>query len=156
MIDLLTKKNIFGPLKAFIYNVEWQKRGLPHTQILLWLANKVQPDSIDAIISAKIPDKQQDPILHNIFIKNMIHGSCGFHNHASPYMKENICSKKYPKHFISEKQYGDNSYPTYRRMSPDNGGNRVIIRVKGTEMSVNNRWVFPYNSMLSRLSMHIY
>ena len=83
MIDLLTKKHIFGPTQAFVYSVEWQKRGLPHVHILLWLANKVQPDSIDDIISAEIPDKQQEPILHNIVIKNMIYGTCGFHNPAS-------------------------------------------------------------------------
>ncbi|CAB3235853.1 unnamed protein product [Arctia plantaginis] len=150
MIDLLTKKNIFGPSKAFVYSVEWQKRGLPHAHILLWLANKVQPDSIDAIISAEIPDQQQDPILHNIVIKNMIHGPCGFHNPASPCMKENICSKKYPRHFISETQTGDDGYPTYRRRSLDNGGKTATIRVKGTEMSVDNRWVVPYNPVLSR------
>ncbi|XP_053597308.1 uncharacterized protein LOC128668406 [Microplitis demolitor] len=151
MIDLLTKKNIFGPSKAFVYSVEWQKRGLPHAHILLWLANKVQPDSIDAIISAEIPDIQQDPILHNIVIKNMIHGPCGFHNPSSPCMKENVCSKKFPRHFISETQTGDDGYPTYRRRSPDNGGNTAIIRVKGTEMSVDNRWVVPYNPLLSRI-----
>lgn len=150
MTDILTKKNIFGPSKAFVYSVEWQKRGLPHAHILLWLANKVQPDSIDAIISAEIPDKQQDPVLYNIVVKNMIHGPCGFHNPASPCMKENICSKKYPRHFISETQTGDDGYPTYRRKSPDNGGNTAIIRVKGTEMSVDNRWVVPYNPVLSR------
>ncbi|XP_054083761.1 uncharacterized protein LOC114804961 [Zeugodacus cucurbitae] len=148
MIDLLTKKNIFGPSKAFVCSVEWQKRGF---HILLWLAKKVQLDSIDAIITAEIPDKQQDPILHNIIIKNMIHGPCGFHNPASPCMKENVCSKKYPKHFISETQTGDDVYPTYRRRSPDNRGNTAVIRVKGTEMSVDNRRVVPYNPVLSRI-----
>lgn len=47
---LLNKKYIFGPTKAFVYSVEWQKRGLPHAHILLWLTNKVQPDSIEDII----------------------------------------------------------------------------------------------------------
>lgn len=150
MIDLLTKKNIFGPSKAFVYSVEWQKRGLPHAHILLWLANKVQPDSIETIISAEIPDKQQYPMLYNIVIKNMIHGPCGFHNPASPCMKENICSKKYPRQFISETQTGDDGYPTYKRRSPDNGVNTAVIRVKGTEMRVDNRWVVPYNPVLSR------
>ena len=93
MIDLLTKKHIFRPTQAFVYSIEWQKRGLPHAHILLWLANKVQPDSIDDIILAEIPDKQQDPILHNIVIKNIIHGPCRFYNPVSPCMKENICSK---------------------------------------------------------------
>nr|XP_026491794.1 uncharacterized protein LOC113397591 [Vanessa tameamea] len=141
MIVLLMKKNIFGPSKAIVYSVDWQKSGLPHAHVLLWLANKVQPDSIDAIISAEIPDRQQDPILYNIVIKNMIHGPCGFHNPASPCIKGNICSKKYPRNFISETQTGDDVYPTYRRRSPDNGGNTAIIRVKGTEMSVDNSWV---------------
>ena len=94
IIELLKKKHIFGSTEAFVYRVEWQKGGLPHAHILLWLGNKVQPDSIDDLISAEIPDKQQDPILNNIVIKNMIHGPCGFYNSAPPYMKENICSKK--------------------------------------------------------------
>ena len=82
LIDLLTKKHIFGPTQAFVYRVE------QHTHILLWLANKVQTASID-----EIPDKQQEHILHNIVIKNMIHSPCKFHNPESPCMKENICSK---------------------------------------------------------------
>ncbi|GBP66856.1 ATP-dependent DNA helicase pif1 [Eumeta japonica] len=56
-----------------------------------------------------------------------------------------------PEHFISETQTGDDGYPTYRRRSPDNGGFTAIIRVKGTEMSVDNRWVVPYNPLLSRI-----
>lgn len=54
----MTKKHIFGPTQAFVYSVEWQKEVYPHAHILLWLANEVQPDSIDDIISAEIPDKQ--------------------------------------------------------------------------------------------------
>lgn len=33
IIDLLTKKHIFGPTQAFVYSVEWKKRGLPHARI---------------------------------------------------------------------------------------------------------------------------
>ena len=93
MIDLLTKKHLFGPTSAFFFCVERQKRGLPQAHILLWLANKVQSDCVYHIISVEIPDKQQDPILRNIVIKNMIHGPCEFHNPVSPSMKERICSK---------------------------------------------------------------
>ena len=35
---------------------EWQKRGLPHAHILIWLVDKVRPEEIDKIISAEIPD----------------------------------------------------------------------------------------------------
>ena len=62
-----------------------------------------------------MPDKQQDPILNNIVIKNMIHCPCIFHNPASPCLKEIICSNKYPRSFISETQTDDDFYPTYRR-----------------------------------------
>jgi hypothetical protein len=120
-----TTYRVFGPTQAFVY-----------AHVLLWLANKVQPNSIDDIISAEIPDKQQDLILHYIVIKNMIHGPCGFYNAASPCMKEYICSKKYPRSFISETQTGDDRYPTHRRRSPDNGGNRGIVRVRETEINV--------------------
>lgn len=82
----------------------------------------------------------------------MIHGPCGFYNPASPCMKENICFKKYPRHFISAMllQTGNYGYPTYRRRSPENSGNTAIIHVIGIKMSVDNRWVVPYNPVLSR------
>ena len=47
-----------------IYTIEWQKRGLPHAHILIFLqpANKYpNPEDIDKIISAKIPNKYTDP-----------------------------------------------------------------------------------------------
>ena len=41
MMDEITKKNVFGETTAFCYTIEFQKRGLPHAHILLWLKNKV-------------------------------------------------------------------------------------------------------------------
>ena len=37
-----------------MYSVEWQKRGLPHAHILIWLLEKIRPEEIDTIISAEI------------------------------------------------------------------------------------------------------
>jgi hypothetical protein len=34
-------------------------------------------DSVDSIISAEIPDKNVDPLCHDIVSKFMIHGPCG-------------------------------------------------------------------------------
>ena len=34
LMELLTKKNVLGPVKGFMYTVEFQKRGLPHAHIL--------------------------------------------------------------------------------------------------------------------------
>ena len=43
-----------------MYTMEYQKRGLPHAHILLWVApeTKVKPEDIDLVISAEIPDKE--------------------------------------------------------------------------------------------------
>ncbi|XP_044597579.1 uncharacterized protein LOC123274154 [Cotesia glomerata] len=35
LIDLLTKGQLFGPVKCYMYSVEWQKRGLPHAHCLI-------------------------------------------------------------------------------------------------------------------------
>ena len=56
--DALTKGHVFGATLCWMYSVEWQKRGLPHTHILVWLQNKIRPDQIDSIISAELPDPQ--------------------------------------------------------------------------------------------------
>ncbi|CAH2098234.1 unnamed protein product [Euphydryas editha] len=47
MINLLTKDKVFGSTLCFMYSVEWQKRGLPHAHILLWLVDKIRPEAID-------------------------------------------------------------------------------------------------------------
>ena len=59
-----------------MYSVEWQKRGLPHCHILLWLGNKIRTDQIDKVISAEIPDPNADPQLYTIVTNHLIHGPC--------------------------------------------------------------------------------
>ena len=81
----------------------------------------------------------------------MVHGPCGSHNPTSPCMKENMCSKKFPRRLLIDTQTGDDGYPNYRRRAPDCGGNTCVLKVKGTEMEIDNRWVVPYNPVLLRI-----
>lgn len=146
IMDLLTKRKIFGEVCCFMYSVEWQKRGLPHIHILLWLKNSITTDLIDKVISAEIPDPETDPKLYEIVKSNMMHGPCGSFNFKSPCMKQNSCSKRFPKQLIKETQTGEDGYPQYRRRSPEDGG--FTVDIKG--VCLDNRWVVPYNAVLSR------
>ena len=84
----LLKNGAFGKMRAFLYTIEYQKRGLPHAHILLWVTpeDKVKPEDIDLVISAEIPDKEQDPELCKMVMAHMIHSPCGNLNQNSPCM----------------------------------------------------------------------
>ncbi|KAL7291663.1 hypothetical protein TKK_0014700 [Trichogramma kaykai] len=67
LLNDLTKCHIFGEAVAFTYVIEFQKRGLPHVHLLLWLSssNKVRNSTdVDRIISAEIPDEIMYPRLY--------------------------------------------------------------------------------------------
>jgi len=56
-----------------MYTVEWQNRGLPHNiHLLLWLTNKIQQDQIDSVITAEIPNKEEDQKLYDTVVKHMV------------------------------------------------------------------------------------
>ena len=93
LMNDLVKKQIFGRVKAHLYSIEWQKRGLPHVHILLWMAHKVTAEFVDKTVCAEIPNKEKDPKLYDIVTRCMIHGPCiGFdenqpccHSHKKKY-----------------------------------------------------------------------
>ncbi|GBP05538.1 hypothetical protein EVAR_3035_1 [Eumeta japonica] len=68
-LNLFVKDEIFGKVKCYMASVEWQKRGLPHCHLLFWLETKIQPDEIDSVIVAELPNQQNDPILYDIVTK---------------------------------------------------------------------------------------
>lgn len=151
LIDVITKSHIFGETKCWLYSVEWQKRGLPHAHILIWLQDKIAPTQIDQIISAELPDPAVDPELFEIVKSNMIHGPCGAYNPLSPCMKDGRCTKRYPRPLVQETQTGNDGYPLYRRRHPDNGGRTTTLTVNRVETVVNNSWIVPYNPLLSKI-----
>ena len=63
-----------------VYTVEYQKRGLPHAHILLFIHNNDKHPTateIDKIISAKIPDLNKEPLAYDAVKQYMVHGPCG-------------------------------------------------------------------------------
>ena len=51
---MLKTEIMFGKPRTWLYSVEWQKHGLPHAQILVWLIpeHKITPDKINNIVCA--------------------------------------------------------------------------------------------------------
>ena len=137
---------------AVIYTIEFQKRGLPHAHILVFLRPEfrcLHPNQIDKIISAEIPDKHSDPNLYAIVASLMIHGPCGHQNTQSPCMVNNKCSKHFPKKFVDTTVIDSDGYPVYKRR--DNG-----VCIKKGESFVDNRYVVPYNrKLLMKYNAHI-
>ena len=141
----ICKKHIFGKCIAFTYVIEFQKRGLSHIHMLIFL------DKEDQIISAEIHDKSTNPQLYKIVKHIMIHGPCGQQNINSPCMDKNVeqSTKKFPKQFINNTII-ISGYPLYRRR---NDG-RTIHYSKNKW--VNNMFVVPYNPyLLLKFNSHI-
>ncbi|XP_057419198.1 uncharacterized protein LOC130713450 [Lotus japonicus] len=147
LIGTLKSGIIFGPLDAGMYTIEFQKRGLPHAHILLWLSknNKlVTTSDIDKFISAEIPDPILHPRLNKVVSTYMLHGPCGSGFSKSPCMSNGKCTKFFPKNFQETTIIDDDGYPVYRRR--DTG---VYVEKKGLRM--DNSYVVPYNPQLLML-----
>jgi len=83
LLDDIRSGTIFGPVLAILYSIEFQKRGLPHVHILLWIdkkGNDITPEIINTWISAEIPDPTSDPLGYILISEHMIHGPCGEKN----------------------------------------------------------------------------
>ena len=104
---------------------------------------------IDTYISAEIPDPSIDPLGYALVAEHMIHGPCGADNPRYPCMKDDKCSKRFPKPYQPETSVSSDGFAVYRRRQND-----FFVEKSGFKM--DNRWVVPHNmSLLKRYQAHI-
>jgi len=127
-----------------MYTIEFQKRGLPHAHILIFLHPSSKypiPEDIDQIISAEIPDLKRHIELYNLVKSHMIHGPCGLSRLSSTCMKNRKCSKYFPKKFIEQTIFDQDGYPVYKRSAKTH----TVVK---NGIVLDNRHVVPYNTKL--------
>ncbi|CAN6931205.1 unnamed protein product [Brassica oleracea] len=144
----LEKGTFFSP-----YIAEFQKRGLPHAHMLLWLENAPKIPSasdINAIISAELPNKTDDPVWFALVERHMMHGPCGKDRPSSPCMSNQVCSKKYPRRYTDSTTIDKSGYIIYRRRQEDPN---FVLEGK---TRLDNRFVIPHNiDILKKYESHI-
>ena len=129
MEELKTK---YGEYAAKFGVLEFQKRGLPHVHILLWLSGDdriTSAEGIDEIVAAIIPNENLK--LRDIIVKQMVH-DCG------PRCRDATgkCTKRFPKPHCEESTYqtvdpttGEENVEAVPRRPKDNdwtNGERVV------------------------------
>lgn len=152
LMAVITKHKVFGATRCCMYSTRWQKRGLPHAYILVWLQNRKGSEQVDNMISAELPDSEEDQILSGIVLRSMVHGPCGLLNPNLSRMDENHqCTKRYPQAFLRETQTGEDGCPLYRRRCPEDGSLPAVRESRSNCFTINNSWIVAYRSMLSRM-----
>ncbi|KAK9050036.1 hypothetical protein SSX86_030995 [Deinandra increscens subsp. villosa] len=152
LIKDIKEKSLFGKIQAVVYTIEFQKHGLPHAHICLFMhpdSKLPTPDHIDHVISAEIPDHNEDPELYSLVQDFMIHGPCGHHNTKSPCMVKDKCSKNFPKKFRERTSTDSDGFPLYRRRRDG----PTIVK---SGADIDTRFVVPYNKfLLKKYQAHI-
>ena len=156
---------------GFVYSIEFQKRGMPHCHMLLFMEKGHEPNTpekIDELVWARIPDEPSpdDPeerkiflrALHRAVLRHMIHSRCkgvdSAYCNAGKKEHWTMCSKRFPKPYSEFTIIGDNNYAVLAR--PKNGP--VVHKDAYGEKNVAHdcQWVVSYNpTLLVALDSHV-
>ncbi|KAG3166565.1 hypothetical protein PC128_g19681 [Phytophthora cactorum] len=171
LLENIVKNRVFGGLQAYVYVIEFQKRGLPQAHILVILSGDSKPRSsadYDRFVCAEIPDHETNPELFETVSTCMIYGPCGAGINSPCVGEDGKCSKRLPKDFVDDTRVDGAGYPVYRRrrsgpidpalpMGPQRPSSlRTIFttirdprqnghKSRRETVVVDNRWVVPYN-----------
>lgn len=140
LMDDITKHSFFGDIHGVVYTIEFQKRGLPHVHIIIWLKTDGPrtPEKVDSYISAQLPDPLLDKVGYDAVSKFMIHGPCGAICPTSACMADGKCTKYYPKEFATTTTVSSSGHVIYARPN-----NKRAVQKNGVH--VDNRFVVPHN-----------
>jgi hypothetical protein len=138
MMKDIVQYEIFGPVQAFVWRIEWQARGLPHVHLLIILRYPCKsPREVDAVVCAEVPDPELFPELHSLVSELMIHQPCDSNEQAGCRQNNNKqCKRRFPKPMSSETVVLNNKYPKYRR--------RGRFSCQVGDRHVSDDWVVPY------------
>lgn len=79
LLDDLIKRNRLEVCVAYVYLIEFQKRGLPHCHLILFLcpdSRLVSTSDINCLVSAQFPDPVTESTLFELVTQHMLHGPC--------------------------------------------------------------------------------
>uniref|UniRef100_A0A7I4YNI1 ATP-dependent DNA helicase n=1 Tax=Haemonchus contortus TaxID=6289 RepID=A0A7I4YNI1_HAECO len=147
----LFKRNVLGEVEAYVYVVEFQKRGLPHCHMLLimrenWRARTAE--EVDKAVCAEIPNSVAEPELYAAVTAYMIHRQCGAMDPRSPCMQDGSCARRFPKQIRDRTTLDNGGYPNYRRR------NLFPTEIQG--IPYTDEWVVPFNPyLLLKYDCHI-
>ena len=136
----LFKHGYLGKKVAHVWTIEFQKRGLPHIHMIIFLhpdSKLHTPEDIDSLLSAEFPDEDEEPELLEYVKKFMVHTPCGAQNPNAPCMRDGKCSKGFPKPFRDQTTVNEDSYANLRRR---NTGKKYQVG----DHEVDNQWIVPY------------
>jgi len=134
---------VLGDWAAHLYTIEFQKHGLPHAHIIIFLQPQAKlhtPEDIDSLMSFEFPTDNDD--LLKLIKSYMVHRPCGNHNPNAPCMVNGECSKGFSKPFGEQTIVTEDFYARTRRC---NTGQKYAVG----EHEVDNRWVVCYSPYLT-------
>jgi hypothetical protein len=154
LIRDIVDEQIFGPVLAYVFRIEWQARGLPHAHMLIILEDKILSErQVDAVISAEMPDAATDADLQDLVATHMLHPRCDLNTECSCRRDDQgvmcPCVRHFPKQMSRETIIVQDGYPMYRRR----GRFQATLR---NGIVVGDDWVVPHNVyLLKRYRCHV-
>ena len=165
--DLL-QKGLLGDYQAHVRVVEYQKRGLPHLHLLLYVQDECKPQSpsvLDMTCCAELPDPDAQPELFRLIDEFNVHTACDKVQNARCKIVgadgRARCKSHYPKPFLAESIC--QTHQSYSRPKRPNNGRQTTVPAADAQkvrdatgnpfavhMNVrSNQYVVPYNPFLS-------